>query len=371
MHTTKPLGIIDTLSLGFSLVNRHLWLLAIPVLLELLVSYGPKVTAGPVVQQGLSLYRESLGSIPEELRNSSGASSIQDMQVMVEEAVQPISSFNILSLLLWQIPSLASGSLAYFGSSIGFEIADFSTLVLVIMSVLVFGLLATSLYLTAVAMLVLSTVEGLILSPGATRRGETIVGGTVINALTSLRGGSAEPLANGTGPGDTRDGGFSPVEFYKRLQRNWLRLMAFYGLMAVTLFIVGIVGTTIIGALTLFNQGLGSLLVGLVFAMSLLVMLYLFFSDEAIVIGGSGPIAAAVSSMSIVYRNYWASFMLVVLTTVVLIGTHLIWMSLSSNVFGALMGMVGNAYVSTGITAAVMLFYKDRVLFFQKEAAPG
>lgn len=338
MHIPKPLGIIDTFSLGFSVVNRHLWLLAISILLELVVSSGPKVTAGPVAQQALALYRESLESMPEEMRNSSSAPSIQDTREMIEEAVQPISSFNILSLLLWQVPSLASGSLTYFGNSIGFEIADFSMLVLVSLAVLIFGLMATSLYLTAVA--------------------------------TFVRGDVSEQGRNAPEGHDQRER-FDLVEFYKRLQVNWFRLVAFYGLLTVVVLILGITGTAIVGAVTLLNQSIGSTLVGLGFAIILLAMLYLFFSDEAIVMEDKGPLAAARTSISLVYKNYRASLMLAVLTTVITVGTHLIWMSLSNNILGSFVGMVGNAYVSTGLTASVMLFYSHRSQFLQKEAAPG
>ncbi|MSQ14300.1 MAG: hypothetical protein EXR50_00335 [Dehalococcoidia bacterium] len=347
MSTAKPPGIIDTLSLGFSVLNRHLWLLAIPVVLELFVSFGPKVTAGPVVQQALVLYRESLQSMSPELRNATGVVNVQDMDARVEEAVQPIGSFNLLSLFLWQAPSMAGGSLEYIAGSMAFEVSDFPSLVLTVLFCLALGLLAAAVYLTAVAMPVLSA--------------------EVPRPVES----AAPSLLSGTAVGLLRSERFGPVGFYRRLQSNWLRLMAYYSLMAVTLAIIGGVVTMVIGAVSLLSQGAGSMLVGIASTIGLMAMMYLFFADEAIVIGGLGPVAAARSSLALVYKNYWSSLGLAVLTTIILAGTHLVWMALSVNAVGAVVGILGNAYISTGITAAIMVFFKDRAVVFQRAAVLG
>ena len=40
-------GIIDTLSAGFQTVNRHLYLLLVPILLDLFYWLGPRLTVKP------------------------------------------------------------------------------------------------------------------------------------------------------------------------------------------------------------------------------------------------------------------------------------------------------------------------------------
>ena len=53
MGASEKLGIIDTLSAGFGTINRHLWLVAVPLVLDLLLLLGPKIHAASLVNQAL------------------------------------------------------------------------------------------------------------------------------------------------------------------------------------------------------------------------------------------------------------------------------------------------------------------------------
>ena len=50
----------------------------------------------------------------------------------------------------------------------------------------------------------------------------------------------------------------------------------------------------------------------------------------------------------------WA---LIFLTLLILTGTNVIWSSLGDSPWGIMAGVVGNAYIASGLTAASMLFY--------------
>src|ERR1051325_876312 len=44
--TSGPSGLIDTIQTGFNTTNRHRWLLLIPLVVDLLLWFGPQLTMG-------------------------------------------------------------------------------------------------------------------------------------------------------------------------------------------------------------------------------------------------------------------------------------------------------------------------------------
>src|SRR5260370_30371878 len=56
MHTplaarrqAQPTGVIETLSAGYTAVNRQLWVLLLPILLDVFLWFGPHVSFSPLV----------------------------------------------------------------------------------------------------------------------------------------------------------------------------------------------------------------------------------------------------------------------------------------------------------------------------------
>ena len=45
----QPTGVIETLSAGYSAVNHHLWVLLLPILLDVFLWFGPHVSYSPLV----------------------------------------------------------------------------------------------------------------------------------------------------------------------------------------------------------------------------------------------------------------------------------------------------------------------------------
>ncbi len=48
-QTEKPLGVIDSLSLGFSFIIRYPWLLLLPLLLDVFLWRGPRISLSPLL----------------------------------------------------------------------------------------------------------------------------------------------------------------------------------------------------------------------------------------------------------------------------------------------------------------------------------
>ena len=90
--------------------------------------------------------------------------------------------------------------------------------------------------------------------------------------------------------------------------------------------------------------------------------MYLFFAPEAIFISRVGPIQAIRRSVAVVHASVWSALTLAILMTVILIGMGQVWIALASQAsWGLALGIVGNAYIASGLVAASMLFYRERM----------
>jgi hypothetical protein len=105
---------------------------------------------------------------------------------------------------------------------------------------------------------------------------------------------------------------------------------------------------------------LGSLLLaaGVLFA-----AVHLFFATTAIFISSAGPLEAIQRSVVLVRRHLWPSVALILLTWLILAGMGRVWDVLVNNLqtpYGAVLGILGNAYVASGLIVAGMIFYTQR-----------
>jgi hypothetical protein len=82
------LKVIDTLSEGFGTANRRLWIVAIPILVDLFLWLGPKATIGPALSTAVQ------ANFPQQY---------DGYEALVQ---QTIASFNLFSLAVVYLPSL-------------------------------------------------------------------------------------------------------------------------------------------------------------------------------------------------------------------------------------------------------------------------
>ena len=105
-----------------------------------------------------------------------------------------------------------------------------------------------------------------------------------------------------------------------------------------------------------------TIITGIVAMLGLTAQLYLFFAPEAIFISRVGPIQAIRRSVAVVHAGVWSALTLAILVTVILIGMGQLWISLAGQAsWGLALGIVGNAYIASGLVAASMLFYRERM----------
>lgn len=294
------MGVIDTLTAGFNTVARKLWLMIVPVILEIFLWLGPKLSAAPVIAQTLQDIQRSLNGLAITTETQMGA---QQMLEMLDGIQQTVGRTNLFSLLAWGrlgVPSIMG--LQPIDPQIDrvIELTSIGQLLLVQLVLLMAGLLIACFFL------------GML---GQEVRGE----GLRLGALV------------------------------RRVPRYWFYLAVLF----VPLALIMVVAFT----MTIF---LGFLFL-LALALLLWVLLYMYFVPEAITMGEASPLRAVFSSFTVVRMFFWPTVGLVLLVNVIILGMGMIWQLLMVNTIGIIAAILLNAYVGTSLTIASFIFYRDRV----------
>jgi hypothetical protein len=100
----------------------------------------------------------------------------------------------------------------------------------------------------------------------------------------------------------------------------------------------------------------------LLFQVALLwAMLSLFFALDAIILADAAPLRAAALSIALFRRHFWSSLALIGLILLISTGISIVWRALARQPVGLSASIVGNAYVGTGLAAASMVFFRERL----------
>jgi hypothetical protein len=154
-------------------------------------------------------------------------------------------------------------------------------------------------------------------------------------------------------------------ESISRTVRVGLTMLGTAGVFAavgIALLLPFVVFSSILMAL---SQGLGLFMLSLLVAALFWAQIYLGFTNEAISIGGLGPLRAIHASFNIVRHHFWGTIGLLLLGYVIWYGFAAVWNSLSGSQIGVALAIIGSAYIGCGIEAARMIFIQDRLQRWQ------
>jgi hypothetical protein len=87
---------------------------------------------------------------------------------------------------------------------------------------------------------------------------------------------------------------------------------------------------------------------------------YAGFAPEAISIGRAGPLRALYQSAHVVRRDLSGTLGLLLLSFVILSGLGVVWRQLAATPLGLACAILGSAYVGSGLSAARLVFYRER-----------
>ena len=303
--TARLPSLIETISQGFEAVNRRLWVVAILFVLDLFYWLGPRISIQPLIDR-LIAFMQALGPQAQE--------SVRQQMQMVEQMRAVSASLNLGQLEVLNtghtlLPTISAPPPPI--TPITWQIGSLATLLGIIVLLNLMGLIVTLLYQMPLADL--------------------------------IRGG---PLT----------------------QRPARRAaQAFASLLGIVLIVLGIMLlfsiplALVLNFATLISPALGSLFASLSLAFFIWLLFTAYFSFAAVIVSGVGPIRALLTSLFIVQRSFWAALGLYLLGQLILTGMNVIWQMLSTYEVGLVVAMAGSAYLSCGLAAAHLIFYRDRL----------
>jgi len=155
--------------------------------------------------------------------------------------------------------------------------------------------------------------------------------------------------------------------------RSWVRLavLLILGLLAGATLLIGV--SLVYSILAVVSPQLAALLfsamaIGLLW-LSVYAGIVFFFTPRAMILDNEGIVHSVWSSVNVVHRNVGPVIVFVLLVNVIQAGLMYIWRLLAVNTIGTLAGILGNAYVSTGLVMASLVFYRDRFVAWQDARA--
>jgi hypothetical protein len=295
-------GVIDTLSAGYGVVNRHPWIVLFPILLDLFLWLGPQYSAARLVSQTLG-------------RGVGGVSGLTVGQQ--RDLVELFEGVNLLSALapsLVGVPSLVA-ALGIRNPLQSIAVTSWGLASAIFFGAVLGGLLLGSLYYASLA--------------------------------ASVRGD-----------------GFSPFRLLGQTLRASARVVGYLLLLCLLALLFGVpIGVLVWGAnaisATLASLVFSAVMVGLIWT-----LLYLSFVPDAIFISQVGPLRAIRNSVAVVRLGFWSAIGLLGLVALVMLGMSRVWLLASERIaepWGLGLGILGNAYIASGLLAASMSFYRERV----------
>lgn len=316
----KSLGVVDSISVGFKLVQRHIWLILLPALVDLWLWLGPHLSISDTVNSLLAAWPTA--GLPSDVSELVTAS-----QQMLQTASQQLN-------LLW----LLSNSLTWF-------------------NVLMPGLVEPARFTTAGA--AVQVQPGLILLGAPLLLAVGLGLGSVF--LTSV----VSRLQAETAPAGSWLG---------HAFRLWIRVLLYGLVMAVLLMGFALASSLFLSMVLVLVPALATPLasLGVLLGGWIVVWIYLllYFAVAAMAWDGVAPGQAMWRSANVVGRNFWSTLGLVMLTVVIMGGFQFIWQRLAQfSPWLVLVSIIGNAFLLTGLTTARLVFYKDRYARWQQALA--
>ena len=326
-EASGPLGVIGSLTAGFEMVGRHLWLIALPVLLDLFLWLGLRLSVAPLFQRFISFMTAQSAPDPALARQ------IEQAVLALEQVGEQFNLFSLLGALpLLDVPSLLAQHAPTVVTPLGEPRVFLITSVLTLigwMAVLVpAGLMLGFLYLNSLA-----------------------------HRVRAMR------------PSDENEkkSGSSQVEGAEQVVRVSSGLGKFINvfLFVAGLMVIGIVFVPlwllVVGMVLMVAPPIGFLAWSISIGLGSYLVLHLLFVLPGVLLGERGLFQATVESFMLIQTQFPAVVGLILLVMVIYEGLGFIWVLPSGDSWMQLVGILGNGCIATGLTAATFVFYQERV----------
>lgn len=306
---------IETLTAGYGAINRHLWVLLLPILVDVFLWIGPHVSYSPLVDptvtRATELASQVAGGPRRAPRNPELVGSLDQIRQWLIARSDEVNALSLIAFAPMAPPSL--GTVPSMHSDLSF-VSDWRL---------------------GMGLLIACLVAGLVLGVAFYR-----------SLAVASAGRDASLLKEG-----------------RRTPRDVVRVLGLLGTLLGVGLLLGVPVLALVASTAVVAPAVAGLGTLLIFGALLFVILHLFFAFDAIFVSNVGPLSAIQRSVSVVRRHLWATVALVLLTWLILAGMDQVWTVLASNLqspYGTALSILGNAYIASGLIAAGMIFYIER-----------
>jgi hypothetical protein len=307
----QTLSVIDTLSAAYNALNKRVWVIVIPLIINLYLAFGTPISVGPLLQDFstwfVSIQQQALEANPDapsapEVFEASLQQFALVGQADIRSLLSFVSYFPHLSIFrsIEAVNHIAISSVGQF----------FLLLVLINLG----SFIASVLYLPQIA--------------------------------TTVRENSSNSRF-----------GFTLNDVW---QVAW-RIFVWVVMLFFAVFILFCFITLFMAIVALISPGLAQIAMLIFMLAAFWINLYISFAIEAMVLDRVNPFRAIQTSIQVVSRNLTSTLFLVILMMIIGQGLGLVWNQIASSSIGLIIACVGSAYIGTGLLIARMIFYRDRL----------
>lgn len=309
------MGVIESISAGYRLLSRRVELLLAPILLDLLLWLGPRLSVAPLLRRVAQFYNDVAAM--DEMPSDMAEMSRQVSETLVVAGDQSNLLIGLVNSALLKVPSLIA-MITSLGRGTVYEIDN------VVVALLLFGAFG---------------LLGL------------LIGVVYLNMMARALpiGGHPRPL--------------EPMASAKLILRHWGMMLLYIVLWIVLLVAALIPALLMTSLLSLISPALG-LLFGTLLAGGLsVIFFYLYFVSAGVIVDNLPIHRAIAQSFALVRRNFWSTLGFVVLHYIIVHGIALLMAQLAdANQAGMFVAILVNAYIGSGLAMAFLVFYRSRLV---------
>jgi hypothetical protein len=314
-NMTAPRGVLATLSAGFDLATRYLWLMAIPAMLDIFLWIGPRLSFRPLIDTLIS-------RVPPE-------AVVMDPRPMLEAIAPYLNQFSYLSVTLLGVPALMAG--------LSPEKTPVTPVVI-----------ESAGWGAWIGTLALFTLLGLFLAA----------------VYFSLIAAMMRRMA---GPDEKSD---TSRPLLRWIGRTWVRLIALALLFIIMILAILLPFSLVTGFMALFSQTLATFVLIGAFVLVVSLGIFMGYTPQGMTLNPRRFLPAVGESVQL-FQRYLSPA--VVLLFVIFTARRLLsWVLLAadSGTWVTAINILAHAYISTALVAALFIFYRDRYQLFHQENQP-
>jgi hypothetical protein len=323
--------LIDSISEGYAAINRRPWLLLVPLLLNVYLWFGAQLSFGPLFNSVYSVLKSIQPGLVDQ----------NEMQVLYDRLLAN-GSVDLRAQLTFlnYVPTLRQ----YVVGSVDSEAGVASVPAIVEPPRLIDAGRADTIQVATV--------------------GGALLAFVVLNTLALAL--SAVFLAQvGTAVRQPKGARWLPRGGLSAAPRVGLAILGAVGVIVGVTLALGLPFLFFAYLLIFLSPTIGMLALELLLVVGFWINIYIGFYREAIVIHDQGPLRAIYTSFNVVRRNFWGTLGFLALSLLISLGSGVIWHRLVGSTAGLIVAMVGSAYIGSGLLAARMAFFRERLRRWQ------